>query len=116
MARVHIPRVDRLEIRRGGVDGESLGLALDVIGAGIEDHLHEGVLGGLLGGDGDHPSGLEHVGHAARVAEVAVVLREEVADLGDGADTIDGRALDEEGDTSGAVALEGQVLVGRAIG
>ena len=64
----------RLEVLRGGVDREALGLGLDVLGPGLEGDLHQLVLGGLLRGDRDDAPGLEHVGDAARVAQVAAVL------------------------------------------
>ena len=43
------------------------------------------------------------------------MLREDVADLGDGAVAVVGRALDKDGDAARAVALELEVLVGRAL-
>ena len=42
-------------------------------------------------------------------------MREEVADLGDGAVAVVGRALDQDRDAAGAVALEHELLVGGAL-
>ena len=55
--------------------------------------------------DDDHALLVEEVGHRARLAEVAAVLGEQVADVGAGAVAVVGHRLDEHRDAAGAVAL-----------
>ena len=61
---------------------------------------------------GDVAARLEHVGDAAGGAQVAAVLGEDVADLGDGAVAVVGGALHQDGHAARAVTLEGDLLVG----
>ena len=97
--------------------GRSVDLAdvaggLDVVRARLEGEVHQLLFVDLVRGDGDVAAGLEHVGHAAGGAQVAAVLGEDVADLGDGAVAVVGRAFDQDGHPARAVALEGDLLVG----
>ncbi len=59
----------------------------------------------------DHPFAREHPGHAALLAQVAVVFAEDVAHLGNGAVLVVGHGLDQDGHAAGAVALVGEFLV-----
>src|SRR5690606_30071977 len=95
--------------RRG--DDEAAVLAREVFRAGLGDEQEQLVLVLTGGGDLDLALPLEEVGDGAARAEVAAVLREGVADVGDGAVGVVREALDEEGDAAGAVALVRHLLV-----
>ena len=66
--------------------------------------------------DEDHALALEEPGDGARLAEVAVALRERGADVGCGAVPVVGESLQVERDAAGAVALVGDGLISRRIG
>ena len=86
----------------------------DVVGAGFKGDLHHGVFGRDAGGEDELADVLEHEGDGAFRAEVAAVLRERVADVGDRADAVVGRAVDDERSTADAVAFVADFLVGDA--
>ena len=75
------------------VTSNDLAAVGDVVGAGLERHLEELVLGAGALVDGDHALLREHPADAAGLAEVAAVLAEDVADLGDGAVAVVGEDL-----------------------
>ena len=81
----------------------------DVLRAGV-DRDHQVVLGVALGVD-DHDALLvEQVGDGPRLAEVAAVALEDVADLGARAVAVVGHRLDQQRDAARAVALVDDVL------
>ena len=86
----------------------------DVVGAGFKGDLHHGVFGRDAGGEDELADVLEHEGDGAFRAEVAAVLRERVADVGDRADAVVGRAVDDERSAADAVAFVADFFVGDA--
>ena len=76
----------------------------DVLRPGV-DGDHQVVLAVALGVDDDHALLVEQVGHRARLAEVAAVLVERVADLGAGAVAVVRRGLHQQRHAARAVAL-----------
>ena len=99
----------RGQVGRLAGDLEDVVVGADVLGARV-DRDHQVVLGVALGVD-DHDALLvEQVGDGARLAEVAVVLGERVADLGARAVAVVRRRLDEQRHAAGAVALVGDGL------
>src|SRR3954452_19257942 len=90
--------------RRFREDLEDVVVARDVLGAGV-DGDDEVVLRPARAVDDDHALLVEEVADRARLAEVAAVLGEQVADLGSRAVAVVRQRLDEEGDAAGAVAL-----------
>ena len=85
-----------------------------VLGAGADGDLHQLVLGrgGLV--ERDETLAIEGPERDAGAAEVAVVLLEDLPDLGDGAVPVVGRALDEEERAVGAGALVEDLFVALA--
>src|SRR5690349_13617417 len=76
---------DRLHFIRTGGDLEHFFYLPHVGGPRVEGLLEQVVLLHLLRVHLDHPAALEHPGHAARRAHPALVLLEDVPDLGPGA-------------------------------
>ena len=87
----------------------------DVLGARV-DRDHQVVLGVALAVDDDDALLVEQVRDGARLAEVAAVLGERVADLGAGAVAVVRRRLDEHRHAAGAVALVGDGLERLGVG
>ena len=67
-----------------------------VLGAGADGDLHELVLGRVALGDHDEALAIERPRGRAGAAEQAVVLLEDLPDLGDGAVAVVGHRLDQE--------------------
>ena len=86
-----------------------------VLRAGADGDLHELVLRRVVLLQRDEALALERPARGAGRAEDAVVLLEDLADLGHGAVAVVGHRLDEEERATGARALVDDLLVGRAL-
>ena len=74
-----------------------------VLGPGPDGDLHELVLVVIVAAEGDRSLAIERPSGRARGAEHAVVLLEDLADLGHGAVAVVGHALDEKERAAGPV-------------
>src|SRR6266404_912137 len=100
-----------LELLRRDGHLEDVAAVTDVVRAALERHVQHALLGGGALLDRDQPLLGEHPGDAAARAQVAVVLLEDVADLGDRPVTVVGQDRDHDRDPRGAVALVVDLLV-----
>src|SRR5690606_2265460 len=85
----------------------------DVRRAGLDRGLHDPLLVAARR-EAELPDLREQVGDGAVGAEIAAVLRERMANLGDGAVAVVGQAVDHDRDAARAVALVTDLLVARA--
>ena len=104
--------LDGVEVVGRGGDLVDAVLAGHVVGAGVDDQLHEFIFADGIERDGDEALGLEHPGDGA--FELAAAQGENLAEFGGGAVAAVGDDVDEDGDAVGAVALVGEGLVGDA--
>ena len=96
---------DRHEVTGLADDLEGLTEVVDLLGAGVQDHLEQVVLGQRALGHGDDALAGEDVGDAAGVGQLAAVAGQRGAHLGRGAVAVVGEALDQHRDPAGRVAL-----------
>ena len=86
-------------------DFEFVAASLHVVGAGFQGDLHQLVFVHFVGRDDEQPLALEHPGHAAGGAELAVEHLEDLANLGGRAIAVVGEDFAHHGHAAGAVAL-----------
>src|SRR4051794_28843943 len=115
-ARLLQGRARRQKIRRLGHHLEGLAQVVDLLGARVEHRGQHVILGDALLLHHDHALAVEQVGHRAGVRQRAAVAAERGAHVRGGPVPVVGQALHQHRDTTGAVALVGDVLVLGAAG
>ncbi|MNT37072.1 hypothetical protein D3C72_1731910 [compost metagenome] len=80
-------------------------IALDVLGAGLDGGLHDGVFGAGLGLVDDLADLIPHEGDRVHLAQRAAVLLEGRADVRGRTVAVVGQGLDDDADAAGAPAL-----------
>ena len=81
-----------------------------VVGAGIQNDVHQLIFGGLIARNEDLAAAFEHPRDAALLAHIAAVLGERVADVADGSVAVVGGHIHQNGRAARTVALEHDFL------
>jgi len=97
--------------RSGAVTIEDVSRLPNVVRTRLERDLHDTVLVEVPPLDRDEAALLEHPPDRARGAEVAAILLDQAADVGDGAVPVIRQCVDQDRDAARAVSLVGHLVV-----